>query len=234
LAAVAAGVATVITGAVVAIPSWVKETVSPESRITFVAQRERQSCTSYVIPKKIGEIGRPPAIDKDTDWSDWALGLGGAEADHTKVLITVRGTGEGPVTITGLTFSVKERGPALHGSAVAQRCGDETVGRYAEVDLDQEPPRIVTSSSSSEGYWGDDEWRTTPLRFPYQVTRTENESLLIIARTKQYRAWIATLSWTDGDKTGNDVVDFGGTPFRTSSTVNAKSYYSADQEWKEY
>jgi hypothetical protein len=119
LAAVAVGVATVITGSVVAVFGWAKDKVLPPEAVTVAVQRDRSSCTSYVIPKNIGEIGPPPVGGADTAWSDWALARGGAEMDWTKVLITVRGVSGRPVTVTGLTFSIKESRPALTGSLVS-------------------------------------------------------------------------------------------------------------------
>jgi hypothetical protein len=234
-AATAAGAATIIAGVVVATPGWIREKVDPQSKITFTAQRERLSCTPYVIPKRINEVSDPPTDNSETGWSDWALRLGGAEMDRTKVLVTLRGRGTQSVTVTGLTFSVSERGRPLSGSLVDPACGDETVARYAEVDLDQDPPRIV-ASSSVETSWGGEEWRATPLKFPYVVSSSQSESLLIIARTKQYRAWTAALSWTDGEKTGKDIIDFGGKPFKTSAATNTESYswnYS-DGRWEKW
>jgi hypothetical protein len=72
------------------------------------------------------------------------------------------------------------------------------------------------------------------LKFPYVVTDAASESLLIIARTKQYRAWTATLSWTDGERTGTKVIDFDGKPFMTSATAHAVEYDDTGEgKWSE-
>ncbi|GLY99056.1 hypothetical protein Acsp02_63100 [Actinoplanes sp. NBRC 103695] len=207
-----------------AAPGWVKEKVSPSKPITVTVAREKAFCNSYVVPKSIKDIGVPPKSDgSQTVWSDWNLALGGAEMDWTKVLITVRGKGKSPVTVTGLDFAITDEGPPLKGSYLAHPCGDETVARFAEVDLDRTPPRIVASSAVPRS-WGDDQWRTTPLVFPYEVSDTDSESLLVIAKTSEYRAWTAVLTWTDGDKSGSEKIDWEGKPFKTSAITNAVGY----------
>jgi hypothetical protein len=82
--------------------------------------------------------------------------------------------------------------------------------------------------------WGDQEWRTTPMQFPYTVTDTDSESLLIIAKTQQYRAWTAALSWTDGEKSGVEAIDYQGQPFKTTSSANRTGYVDQDGQWREY
>jgi hypothetical protein len=209
-------------------------TTSGANPITLTVSREKTICNSYIIPSPIEDVGPPPNADaSSTAWSDWALGKGGADLDWTKVLITVRGTGKNPVTITGLAISIKDEGPPLDGSYLEHPCGSETVGRYAEIDLDQTPPRIETSSSVPIT-WGDDAWRATPLQFPYTVTDTDSESLLIIGKTRQYRAWTASISWTDGQSSGTEIIDYQGKPFKTTSHANAQGYIEMDGAWVPY
>jgi hypothetical protein len=229
----AAALAAILTGWIVAAPGWVKERVAPSSPITFSVQRELDYCLQYVVPKQIGEISEPPADNEadTTAWSKWAISQGGADFLASKVLITIRGTNKSPVTVTGIKIHVVERKPALAGSVVSNGCGGPIDARYAEFDLDNNPPRM-SSSSSIPVMWGGEEWRATPLKFPYQVTDTQSESLLLIGTTEEYAAWTASLSWTDGNKSGVEAIDFDGKPFRTSDFKNAKEYVRVGSGWK--
>jgi hypothetical protein len=229
----AAALATIITGWIVAAPGWVKEKVAPSSPITFSVQRELDYCLQYIVPNRIGDISEPPANNEadPTAWSKWAISQGGADLSASKVLVTIRGTTKSPVTVTGVKIHVVERKPALTGSKVANGCGGTIDARYAEFDLDSNPPRI-SSSSSIPVMWGGEEWRATPLKFPYEVTDTESESLLIIGSTKEYAAWTASLLWTDGNKSGVEKIDFKGKPFRTSDSKNATDYVRVGTSWK--
>ena len=161
----------------------------------------------------------------------WAILQGGADFSASKVLVTIRGTTKSPVTVTRVRIHIVERKPALAGSVVANGCGGTIDARYAEFDLDSNPPRI-SSSSSVPVMWGGDDWRATPLKFPYQVTDTESESLLLIGTTNEYAAWTASLSWTDGNKSGVEKIDYEGEPFRTSDSRNATEYVRVGSSWK--
>ena len=189
------------------------------TKVSKTVQRDEGMCTSYAIPGSPSEHNPPPTSD---NWSKWALQQGGAELFATKVLVTVKGLTQNPITVTGLRFIATSRQKPQRQFQISNECGDATAGRFAVVDLDQDPPR-VTESSSVPRVWGDEEWRTTPLKFPYTITDQESESILLIAQTTQYVEWYAELSWTDGETSGTEKVDSNGEVFRTASS-NAGPY----------
>jgi hypothetical protein len=147
------------------------------------------------------------------------------------ILVTVTGHDERPVTITDLSFSasVQEAAP-MAGSTVSNECGDQTIARYAEVDLDRSPPQI-TASSAIESSYGD--MSTSPLVFPYEVTSTENENLLLIAHSQGYVEWTASLTWSNGIDSGVLTIDDHGTPFRTATPAegNVSAVPYGGGEW---
>jgi hypothetical protein len=174
----------------------------------------REQCASFVVPGSLDTYG--PAPDS-SELSSWARERGAAMVGPALIMVTVTGHDERPVTITDLTFStsVQEAAP-MSGTVVSNECGDETVARYAKVDLDKRPPQI-TDSSAVEISVGD--MSTAPLVFPYEVTSTDNENLLLIAETQGYVEWSARLSWSNGVESGELTIDDEGHPFRTASSA---------------
>ncbi len=216
------------------LPGAIKARFWPTGAITFTVDRELGDCVTYVFEKPFQELSPPPPTDPGTDiaaWSNWALSQGAAEEYRSKVLVTVRSSSSRPVTVTGLTISVAGRRPALNGTSLSNGCGGPSYGRYAQIDLDKDPPRIVASTSVPREV-GDDGWRTTPLQFPYVVTDIETETLLLYAETTQNVRWTATLSWTDGERSGTELIDHDGIPFETDAGTNAAHYLRMGGDWQ--
>lgn len=173
-------------------------------------------CGSFVVPTS----SEAATTDVDFGTAEWAARNDAAQASPyapdqgtSKVLFTITGYEDRPVTITGLTIrtNIQSEKPAT-GEHLSLNCGDATIARYAEVDLDARPPR-VTGSSSTEITWGD--MVTSPLRFPYDVDSRDTESLLLIASTGGYVEWSAVVDWSDGRSSGRLIIDNDGEPFRT-------------------
>ncbi|MEV6428141.1 helix-turn-helix transcriptional regulator [Nocardia sp. NPDC051463] len=193
----------------------------------------RGACTTLVFDKAIGELGAPPKIS--ADYGRWAWEHDGVEADPMgghragRVELSMRGTSAIPVTITSVDAEIVERRPGpLAGIKVGGQCGSSTIGRLAEIDLDADPPKITGSNADPKKVWGQDV-STTPLRFPYQVSATDPELLLIIAEvhsndTVSYRLHIG---WTDGAHSGTKMIDNNGKPFRVGTADPKAPLYVA-------
>jgi hypothetical protein len=157
-----------------------------EPVVTASVTYPRDTCSSFVVPGALDGYGPAP---EPQELGPWVRDRDGATTGEAQILVTVTGHGERPVTITSLTFAAGVRSAEpLVGSSVANDCGDQTIARYAKVDLDRSPPQIV-ESSAVEVSVGD--MSTSPLVFPYEVTSTENENLLLIASTLGYVEWTA-------------------------------------------
>jgi hypothetical protein len=138
------------------------------------------------------------------------------------------------LSVTGIRFAVLERKPPIKGVSLSNQCGDETIARFAVVDLDREPP-IITESTSKEMGWGDERWRTSPLKFPYEVTDKETETLLLIAKTDNCECyWKASISWTIESTSGTSVIDYKGQPFHTSAATSLGENYQYDESMRSW
>jgi hypothetical protein len=193
--------------------------VEAEPTITASVTYPKDTCSTFVVPDSLDVYGPAP---ESSELAQWARQRDAATAGPAMIMVTVTGHDERPVTITDLTFSttVQEDAPAT-GTTVANECGDQTIARYARVDLDQSPPQIV-DSSSTEISVGD--MSTSPLAFPYEVTSTENENLLLIAETQGYVEWTASLTWSNGVDSGVLTIDDDGEPFRTALPAAENPY----------
>lgn len=180
-------------------------------------------CTTLIFDKPIAELGSPPKLP--AEYAKWAWQHNGVEAAPFggfragRVQLSMRGTGPTPVTITSLSAEVVDRKPGpMTGTVVSGQCGSSTTGRLAEVDLDADPPKILRSNSDPNQLWGQDT-NTTPLQFPYKITDTDSELLLIIAevRSNDTVSYRLHIGWTDGARSGTEVVDNGGKPFQVAT-----------------
>jgi hypothetical protein len=233
-AAVLAGIAAIISNAVQSTPKTVKRVISGNHSvkpITFTVKLDPSHCQQFLFQKDLSALGPPPA--NRFDLANWARSQGGiAATDYgtlgslLKVLVTIRGTASTPVTVTGLTFEVTKRVVGgLSGTVVEEDCGSETYARYAEVDLDKDPPEIVASSDKTVG-WDSSALAVTPIRFPYKVTDTDSESILLLAHTHDYVEWVGHLSWTDGKNQGTELISMqGGKPIQITHIKKAMGNY---------
>ncbi|OXM54947.1 hypothetical protein CFP75_02065 [Amycolatopsis alba DSM 44262] len=208
---------------------------APKDPVSLTVESVATSCTWYGTSRPVTQVGAPPQRgDMNADYAAWAQDNDVAEIGWSKVLVTVKSTSEKPVSITGIDFLVSERKPVIKGATLGGGCGSETTARFAVVDLDQNPPRI-TESTSKELTWGDENWRTSPLRFPYTVSDKETESLLLIAKTDACECrWKARLRWSNGETTGSSVLDYKGKPFHTSGSAGLRDSYIYNDTAKQW
>ncbi|WP_433574636.1 hypothetical protein [Nocardia brasiliensis] len=196
--------------------------------LTIAAQTNiRVPCDAMVFDKTAAELGAPPS--GDAEYRKWARQHGGVDAeagiDHRvgRVQLSMIGTGASPVTITGVDVEIVDRRPGPQkGIVIKAACGGPTSGRLAEIDLDAAHP--VVSSSAARRNWGMD---VTPMEFPYRITDTEMELFLFMGEvrstdTVSYRLHV---SWTDGRRSGSEMVDDGGQPFRVATADPAAAWY---------
>jgi hypothetical protein len=179
----------------------------------------------FLIPRPIGKIPPPPAADKGVSKRyDWANALGGVDAGGTQVAIVVEGRSSSPVVLLDLEVSVLKRRPPVKGSAIAiEPAGDYLQIRHIGVNLDRSPPSLDFTDARMElkdiGTWS----------FPLVLKKDQVEYIELDASVDNYYCgWIATLKYTAHGEEHSLRIDNKGSPFRTSSTKNAKNYYSSD------
>lgn len=143
-----------------------------------------------------------------------------------KIILNISGGVDSPVTITGLSFqSLSHERQGAQGIVVSGHCGEGITGRFAEVDLDVDPPRIVASNTDPNIMWGSPLVQLVPLKFPYVVKTGTNEVFYIMAGTKGNASFRIRLDYLYQDRKGSAVIDDHGTPFRVGVPYDGQSAY---------
>ncbi|MFD7976075.1 helix-turn-helix domain-containing protein [Streptomyces sp. NPDC059071] len=168
---------------------------------------------------------RMPAPPDGFGTAGWARAQGAVPAGETPVRITVQGRSGAAVVLRGLHVRVVERGEPLPWRAYRSSpgCGGALTPRHFAVDLDR--PRPL--ARPVDGYDASGEGRSIPaVAFPYKVTVTEPEELLVSARTAGCDCrWYLELEWSSEGRSGTvRITDEGGRPFRTSGAAGRPTY----------
>jgi hypothetical protein len=160
----------------------------------------------YVIPGSIGKIGSPPSDDAKR-WRAWAYDQGGVDAFSTDVRTVFEGAPGGRIALDGIDIDVSKRRPPLAGTWVRGRdphC-PRPPRREIFVDLDSDPPQIVSSFTKREGKG-----------MLYPLERGRDFHVVAIAARGMYE-WRLRLTLKEGNKRRTVPIDDGGRPFRTSA-----------------
>ncbi|MFH9295102.1 helix-turn-helix domain-containing protein [Streptomyces sp. NPDC017520] len=165
---------------------------------------------SYLVDRAPAAVPPPPL---EADAASWAGALGAVHAGEAGVRITLQGKDERTVVLEALRIRVVERRPPAEGRVyrMSSGCGGALTPRMFDVDLDAPRPvaRSVAGNDSGEPI--------EAVAFPYSVSVTDPEVLLITGRTVGCDCdWFAELTWSAGGRSGTVRVDDGGRPFRTS------------------
>jgi hypothetical protein len=178
----------------------------------------------FVIPRPVGEIGRPPdADDVDPQFPQtlamraaplryaWAHRQGGVDATETLVRVTVSGSTAAATDLQQLRVRLVHCGPALKGQLVTYTGQGSGMGaRYFSINLDSHTP--VADYVDAKGNIKHDQ------PFPLKVTDSDQEVFDVSAGiTQRDCQWTLLLDWTAGARHGTTVIDDHGKPFRTTS-----------------
>lgn len=222
--AMAGVVGTVAAG--LAIWAWATDTFEEPLVVTAEHQTNGACAPGWVIPHPVDALGPvPPVYDPDDPGAreEWVADHGGVDAEFTTAVVTVQGSDDRAVILTGLRVDVVRREPPLSGINLLEGCGDLFAARYFEVALDEDPPDVGPSVDVRNQGGADIE--PDPIDFPYTVTASDPELFSIIAWTETcYCEWTATLEWRVGEREGETLVLDAGEPFRVSATANTPGY----------
>ncbi|EDY55436.1 MULTISPECIES: helix-turn-helix transcriptional regulator [Streptomyces] len=165
----------------------------------------------YVIDKPPSEVPPPPLVQ---DAGIWAATQGAIHGRETKVQISVQGRSSTAVVLEALRVRITGRGSPAPGTAYAmdQGCGGGITPRGFDVNLDIDRPIAHPVAGNETG-------QTVPaVQFPYRVSATDPEVLLVTATTETYDCnWYLELDWSSQGRTGTVRIDDHGRPFRTTS-----------------
>ncbi|MEU0429092.1 helix-turn-helix transcriptional regulator [Streptomyces canus] len=165
----------------------------------------------YVIDKPPSQVPPPPLVQ---DAAIWAATQGAIHGRETKVQISVQGRSSTAVVLEALRVRITGRSSPAPGTAYAmdQGCGGGITPRGFDVNLDIDRP-------IAHAVAGNDTGQTVPaVQFPYRVSATDPEVLLVTATTQTYDCdWYLELDWSSQGRTGTVRIDDHGRPFRTTS-----------------
>ncbi|MFD7503509.1 helix-turn-helix domain-containing protein [Streptomyces sp. NPDC059850] len=182
----------------------------------------------YLIDRPPADVAPPPT---EQDAPAWAAAHDAVHGGTTNVEVTVQGRADSAVVLQALHVRVVGRRTPLAWSSYAMDngCGGALTPRAFSVDLDAARPQVHPTD-------GNDEGKPIPaVRFPYRVSASDPEVLLVNARTAGCDCrWYLELEWTSGDRSGTARIDDGGTPFRTSGVPGrpAYGYDYAEGAWR--
>ncbi|MEX0170173.1 helix-turn-helix domain-containing protein [Streptomyces sp. LMG1-1-1.1] len=168
----------------------------------------------------------PPPPPEAADARSWAAAQGAVDGGETLVRVSVQGRSTAAVVLQALHVRVVERGAPLPWAAYRtdDGCGGAVTPRRFEVDLDR--PRPVARSLDGYDASGQ-EGRTLPaVSFPYAVSATEPEELLVSAGAAGCDCrWYLELEWSSEGRRGTvRIGDEDGAPFRTSGAKGRPVY----------
>ena len=198
--------------------TWIRNKLNPPEKLVAAVTYPPTSisflgdCTYFWVPPKSNGDDQ----DEDFGSAEWiARNRAAIPVREAGFTLTISSDNPRPVTVLGIHFDIVNRQSAPPSSfkRVSSSCRAGTgVYRYARVDLDAFPPKIIEGATPVKNT---SRSRTEPLAFPYVVDSEETESLLIDPLTKGYVEWRVVLTWSDGEETGNLVIDNFGQPFRS-------------------
>ncbi|WP_434594794.1 helix-turn-helix domain-containing protein [Streptomyces sp. A5-4] len=173
---------------------------------------------TYLLDRAPDAVPPPPA---QADAAPWARSVDAVHGDETGVRISVQGKTDTAVVLQSLQVRVAARRAPLKRNAFRMDpgCGGSITPRQFEVNLDM--PRPIARSVR-----GNDSGNVIPaVSFPYKVSATDPELLLVTSRTVNCDCdWYLELEWSSGSLSGSVRIDNNGRPFRTSGTKGRPTY----------
>ncbi|WP_443032510.1 hypothetical protein [Streptomyces sp. DH18] len=160
---------------------------------------------------------------------------GAVHGGEALVRITVQGRSPSDaVVLHALHVRVVDRAAPLPWNAyrMDNGCGGAVAPRHFAVDLDR--PRPLARSVDGLDASGAEVRKIPAVSFPYKVTSSDPEELLVSARTAGCDCrWYLELEWSAGGRTGTVRITDGGKPFRTSGARGRPAYVhdSVEGRW---
>ncbi|MFI2783440.1 helix-turn-helix domain-containing protein [Streptomyces sp. ALB3] len=187
---------------------------------------------TYLVNRAPRAVAPPPVA---ADSGTWAGTHGAVHGGEALVRITVQGRSPSDaVVLHALHVRVVDRAAPLPWNAyrMDNGCGGAVTPRHFAVDLDR--PRPLARPVDGLDASGAEVRKIPAVSFPYKVTSSDPEELLVSGRTAGCDCrWYLELEWSAGGRTGTVRITDGGKPFRTSGTRGRPAYVhdSAEGRW---
>ncbi|MFD9950497.1 hypothetical protein ACFWYW_33540 [Nonomuraea sp. NPDC059023] len=238
LAGLAAVLTDATTGSISSLAKTAKDYFFPEPPLritpatTFMTHNRRDMPRSryFFVNKSPKTLGPPPKIDL-TDYeakADWARKNEAMDASCTYVYVVVDAQPPNTVVLTGISMRILARRPPPKGVVISEIGAGPLRTRSFYAALDEPRPNF-----EYEGPEEDEGEPERPIDFPYRVSDSDPEVILLIACTEKYDIeWRAELAWVSNGISGKSVIDNQGTHFRTIAETNAEIYTASDKGWE--
>jgi hypothetical protein len=122
--------------------------------------------------------------------------------------------------LDGIKIHVLHRKPALRGTIVnflPGICAPAEL-QIGTVNLDDSPPTLTPVHESSPNAPDQGPERTAPLIFPYTISQSDPEILVLTVTTQHCDCtWNAELDWTEGSHVGHTIIEDHSHPFQTTA-----------------
>lgn len=182
----------------------------------------------WVLPQSPDSFPEPPASRDNAEWKAWAEKLGGARSRRTDVNFTIQGRSGALVVLVSLSVRVVKRAEPLRGTEVIDSACGGGFGavRWAEAQLDKQPPTITSRDLSEDEAMGgpDVAKEIKPMRFPYTVSISDAEIFQVQGLTTRCDCtWEIEIKWNSEGRSGSYTVNENGRPFRTTGTANVSA-----------
>lgn len=209
---------------------------APGVPISYSVEEEGYECGSATYlpaPKVKSTLSHGPP----TDWRTFQRQEGAAFASNDVVQVAIQGESARTVTLTGIRFNV-ERSTRRDGALFSAPCGGGINARGLVVDVDRNPPEVVSSSEELEGSiesGGMPESSTSPITFPWTVSLTDPLLLYVVAKADFCDCeWSAEIPWVSGGQRGTIEIDNHGEPFRVVGEKVLNGYTIGEAGWRQY
>lgn len=186
-------------------------------------------CEPYVVNADPGGLASPhrvinpesrdwPADDEVAEWMQRVEAI----PSQGRITLTLQGRTAKSVVLQDLDVEVVERRPALDATRVfttEEGCGAGAIPRFFKIDLGGPNPRAVPLEGE------DDAQNKIPaVAFPFKVSDTDPEIFIIEADPGACDCtWQLRLRWTSDGRSGTQVINDHGRPFRTAAFVEANA-----------
>jgi hypothetical protein len=165
-------------------------------------------------------------------WDQNPPAVGAVAASDIGLSITASGSSPRMIVLTGISFRVIRRLPALRGILVTEASGSPSGSgpsrscppatfQTGYVNLDTSPPTVTPAPNPGPVAPAVPE-RTAPVMFPYTISDSNLELFKLTISTQHCDCtWTAELYWTAGSKVGHTFIDDNGRPFETTAASAA-------------
>lgn len=232
---------TVLGAAVTGLGEALIDGLFPERRplLSYGLEEMGSECgVSTYLPtdEALETIDRAPPYELE-EWARFRHQPGAAFAGRDLVRVSIQGESARKITLTGIEFEVSRR-ERSDGMTFSAACGDALRGRGLQVDLDSDPPKILSSSKTTEGIVTaapSESVDTFPISFPWTVSVTDPLLLYVLATSRSCDCiWKARIPWVSGSKKGSIQIDNGGDGYRVVGSDGLAGYTSTGTDWQRY